>query len=189
MSLTIRIVVLIAVSIAVNALLLIALSLNQQKSLYESSEKVFVKTVIQTLRDTLVRDVIDHNILRTTNLLKVVTSNNPLIEFIYITDSNHNIFAHSFEKGFPKYLYNDSRTHNHTDTEKFQVTHKFQTETHLIYEYKQKLLPGLESDVHIGLNQSISNTILYNNKNELMITSICVTLLLLIMALFISKKI
>ncbi|HFU74749.1 MAG TPA: diguanylate cyclase, partial [Arcobacter sp.] len=188
MSLVVRIIILIAISITVNTLILIFLSLNQQKSLYESTEKLFISTLIQNLRDTLVRDVIDRNVLRTTNLLNVIKNNNPLIEFVFITDDHNNVFAHSFEKGFPRYLYNELKVHIDNHDKVLHISNKFQTETKLIYEYRQTLLPGLEYDIYIGLNQSITNAILLNNRNELIIFSISISLFLLIMALFISKK-
>lgn len=186
MSLSLRIIILILISIVINTALIIFLSLNQQKNLNETFEKKFVSSTVQLLSDSLIRDIIENNVLKTNNVLKVVKNNNEIIEFIYVTDTNNNIFAYSFEDGFPKYLI-DSRQIE-TNDNNINLINRFQTDSGLIYEYKKNLITGLDISIYIGINRSSFVTILKENINNILFGSISLALILLLISLYISKK-
>ncbi len=76
----------------------------QEQNLHHHSEKILARTLIQSLRDALVRDIIDGNKLRITNLLRTLKDHNNPIVFLYVTQGDkHRVFAHSFlRKNIPE---------------------------------------------------------------------------------------
>ena len=153
---------------------------------------MFAKTIFQTLRVTLVQDVIDGNKLRVTDVLKKLQSHNNPIEYLYITNGGpRHIFAHSFLKGFPRYLLTDSEEHleNHLAQIDIKLTKRLQTDRGLIFVYAEPLLPGLEAILHIGINQTEIKGQLAKNRQIVLMTSSAIILLALLIAFLWSKKI
>ena len=187
MTLSWRILILVLITISLSGLANFLLTKYQQESLHIDSEKILVKTIVQSLRDALVQDVIDGNKLRVTNLLRSLESNDNPLEFLYVTSDGHEIFAHSFEQGFPRYLLNQ---HNASrKNEGIQLINKFQTERGLIYEYSETLIPGLDATLHIGINQSEIIRKLASNSQFILIISLAIVLLALTIAYVWGKQI
>lgn len=164
----------------------------QIKSLHNDSEKMFAKTIFQTLRVTLVQDVIDSNKLRVTDVLKKLQSHNNPIEYLYISNGGpRHIFAHSFIKGFPRYLLAGSEGHleKHLSQSDIELTKKIQTDRGLIYVYAEPLLPGLEAILHIGINQTEIRGQLAKNRQIILMSSTAIILLVLLIAFLWSKRI
>jgi len=192
MKLSWRIILLVLFTTTLSGLANYLLAQYQAKSLHNNSEKILANTVFQSLRDALVQDVIDDNKLRVTNVLKKLQNNNNPIEYLYITNGGpRHIFAHSFEKGFPRYLLADSKGHleKHLGQTGIKLTKKIQTDQGLIYVYAEPLLLGLEAILHIGINQSEIKEQLAKNSQVILVTSIAITLLVLLIAYIWSKKI
>jgi len=159
----------------------------QEESLYADSESLLVNTVSQTLSDTLAEDVISGNKLRITNVLRKLQDNDNSIEFIYITNLDHSIFAHSFVRGFPRYLVQSGKQER--SITKSTLEGKYQTKNGLIYVYATPLLPGLDIHTHIGINQTeIATTLDRNAQNRLLLNLIAIFLALVI-GYFWSRKI
>ncbi len=160
----------------------------QEQNLYYHSEKILARTLIQSLRDALIQDIIDGNKLRVTNLLRTLREHNNPIEFLYVTQGNkHRVFAHSFRKGFPRYLLNNNYTHSQYSS--IKLTGKYQTHNGLIYEYSEPLLKGLDTILHIGINQSEIAQKLSTNQHNIILMSFIVMLLALIIAYLWSRQI
>jgi len=182
-----RIFLLILVTISLSTIANFLLTQYQEQALHNDSEKILARTLVQSLRDALVQDVIDGNKLRVTNLLRNLKKHDNPIEFLYVTNNGHNIFAHSFEQGFPRYLIHEKNTY--LDQPGIHLAHKYQTEDALIYEYTEALIPGLDTALHIGINQSEISEKLAINSQYILMTSIFITLLALLMAYVWSKQI
>jgi len=182
-----RIFLLILVTISLSAMANFLLTQHQEQALHNDSEKMLARTLVQSLRDALVQDVIDGNKLRVTNLLRNLKKHDNPIEFLYVTNNGHSIFAHSFEQGFPRYLIEQKNSYR--DQSDIQLVHKYQTEDSLIYEYTEALIPGLDTTLHIGFNQSEIAEKLVQNSQYILMTSIFITLLALLIAYLWSKQI
>ncbi|WP_126454144.1 PAS domain-containing protein [Sulfuriflexus mobilis] len=186
MKLSWRIFLLILVAISISSTANFLLAQYQQRALHTDSEKILARTVVRSLRDALVQDVIDGNRLRVGNLLKSLESHDNPIEFLYVTDNRHKVFAHSFQQGFPRYLLHGND--HHSDKAGIHLENKFQTQRGLIYEYSEQLIPGLDAALHIGINQSeIAATLRTNTLNSLQIT-IATTFLALLIAIIWGHK-
>lgn len=186
MSLSFRIVLLLFVSIAINSGVGLYTSLEQQEEINNRYEKIVIKTATQLLSDTLIRDIINHNLLKVTNTLKKVNDNNDIIEFIYVTDTQNNIFTSTFKNGFPKYLLPSKEMES--DSTNVLLLNKFKTQKKLIYEYKKTMLEGLDAAIYIGLNKSKFTYILRENMQKLISNTILTTIILLLLSLYLSKK-
>jgi len=178
MALTQRVLSLIFIGLLLNTIFIIILSVNQQKLLQSKAETALVGTLVQSLGDAIVRDFIDQNKLRVTDLLREITKNYEDIEFIYILDQQHSVFAHSFENGFPRYLFKNLK-HAHK-SEKATLIHSYQTQNALIHEYATELIFGVDAGIYIGINQSKSNKLLRENIVQIVLGSAGISILLLI---------
>jgi len=187
MSLTKKIIILIFISLLLNTIFILLLSLYQQKVLQNKAETAFIQTLVISLRDAIVSDVIDNNELRVTDLLKEIKNNSNSIVFLYLTKNGNSVFAHSFEKGFPRYLFNNIN-HAYKSSEVI-LNHRYQTETKLINEYSTVLIQGIDTSIHIGIDQSESESILRENVIQIIIGSIGITFLLLIAVFWNTIKI
>ncbi len=152
----------------------------QQERLHYDSEKILVHTLVQSLRDTLVQDVIDGNKLRVTNMLKNIASHQNPIEYLYVTGEDNNIFAHSFEDGFPRYLLDKQKPQ--VEPHGIYLVNKYQTERELIFEYAEVLIPGLDFVLYIGINQSSIAEKLAANRQAIILAGLSITLVALFVA-------
>ena len=183
MKLSYRISLLILIVIALSSLAHFMLTQYHEKKLHEDSENILVETVVQSLRDALIQDVIDGNKLRVTNLLKSIVKRDNPIEYIYVTDSQYNVFAHSFELGFPRYLVD--RLGDLDNQVSQQLIHKYQTDDALIFEYSEVLLPGLDTTLHLGINQTdITDRLAENTQHILLISLVSIILALVIASIW-----
>lgn len=179
MKITLRIILLILITTSLGALANFLLVKHQADSLHRESEKILAHTLVQSLRDALVQDVIDGNKLRVTDLLRTLQQHNNPIEFLYVSDNNNTIFAHSFEQGFPRYL---ARDNNHQHLTGILLSAKYLTHTGLIYKYSEPLIPGFDTILHIGINQTEIAEILAKGNQTILITSIIIILFALLFA-------
>ncbi len=188
MKLTHRIFLLILIITLLSSLASFFLTQYQEEALHNDSEKILARTIIQSLRDALVRDVINNNKLRVTNLLKRLREHDNPIDFLYITKGPDNkVFAHSFRQGFPRYLVESTYSHDHQIN--IRLTAKYQTEQGLIYEYSEPLIAGLDTILHIGINQSQIAEKLARNKQVVLLISLCIAFVSLLFAYFWSQQI
>ncbi|HFD32760.1 MAG TPA: PAS domain S-box protein [Gammaproteobacteria bacterium] len=186
MRLAYRIFLLVLITVSVSALANFLLTQYQGKKLYEDSEKILAFTLIRSLRDTLVQDVIDGNKLRVTKQITSIKEHDNPIEYIYITDSEHRIFAHSFERGFPRYLLLNKYKHRHDGIE---LSARYNTTHGLIHEYSEPLVDGLGIVLHIGINQSEITAALAKNNQLIFLVSLFITFSAVLIAYFWSKQI
>ena len=160
----------------------------QEKNLHHHSEKILARTLIQSLRDALIQDIIDGNKLRITNLLRTLKEHDNPVEFLYVTQGDkHSVFAHSFRNGFPRYLLNND--YDHFQQNGIKLTGKYQTHNGLIYEYSEPLLKGLDTVLHIGINQSEIAQKLSGNQQSIILMGIIIMLLAMLIAYLWSRQI
>lgn len=187
MKITHRILLLILITSSVITVTHFFLARHQEKALHRDSEKILAGSLVQSLSDTLVQDVIDGNKLRVTHVLRnLVRHDNPL-EFIYIEERGHRVFAHSFQQGFPRYLLHQSK--HHPDRTHLRLANKYQTKNGLIFEYVRPLIPGLDIYLRLGINQSQIDAKLTENTHDTLLTGSMVIMLSLLFAYMLARRI
>lgn len=182
-----RIVLLILIAVSLTSLANFLLIQYLQRSMHSDSEEILAKTVVQSLRSALVQDVIDGNKLTVTNLLRSIQGHDNPIEYLYVTDTGNKVFAHSFERGFPRYL---AQNLGHKSRKAgINLDQKFQTSKALIYEYSEVLIPGLDATLHIGINQTEIAERLAENAQNILIVSMLIIILAFLFAYMWGKKV
>jgi two-component system, cell cycle sensor histidine kinase and response regulator CckA len=123
-----------------------------------SAQQVFAETLVQTMADAVALDVINRDDVKLTRILQSVRGydKNP-IEYLYVTDMEGHLFAHSYSSGFPLFLNQSITKHSSPSngSEPIRLTAKYNIEHRgVIYEYAVALIPGLSAQLHLGLNQT-----------------------------------
>ena len=186
MRLTARLQLLILFIVLFSAFANYVLSNYQARNLHNNSEKLLANTVVSALSDALVQDVIDGNKLKVRNLLRKLTTRENPIDFMYITTTDGEVFAHSFDQGFPRYLINSIGSD--IDATGVSLLNKFQTRNGVIFEYGEALIPGLDTILHIGINQTISSKQFNDNNQNYVLLVTGIILFSMIISLFISRR-
>lgn len=182
-----RIIILILITLSISGLANLLLTRHQSAILHADSEKILAHTVVQSLREAVVQDVINNNKLRVSDLLRSLIRHDNPIEFLYVTRGvNHEVFAHSFTEGFPAFLVSDHDSK--IEREGIFLSHKYETVNGLIFIYDENLLPGLDTVLHIGINQTEIQQQLAKNNQTILITSIIIALIALFIALLLSRQ-
>lgn len=191
MKLNQRILLFVLTIVAVSTVANFFLAQYNEERLHVDSEKILVKTILQSLGDTLIQDVIDNNQLQVAYVLKKLQNHNNPIEFVYITNgSSHNVFAHSFTNGFPRYLLSSHNSDKHHLSQVgVKLTKKVSTSRGLVYIYSKPLLAGLDAELYIGINQTEIESILAENRLLFLFASLLIVLMAIALAYFLSKKI
>ena len=159
----------------------------QSKRIYSGSEIILVETVSQSLANSLAEDVITGNKLAVTEVLKKIQREDNSIQFIYITDLNNNIFAHSFQKGFPEFLLQDlEREHAASGTE---IESKYRMEAGLVTLYRTPLINGLNIYLHLGISQERINQELKQNTYINIALNIVAMFVALVLGYWLSRKV
>lgn len=182
-----RIILLILMTVLASSLANFLLTRYQSTALHSESEKILANTLVQSLRDALVQDVIDSNKLRVTNLLRSIKRNDNPIEYLYVTKGiNHVVFAHSFEQGFPGFLvHSDEPSIDHLGT---HLSYKYSTENGLIFDYSETLIPGLDTVLHIGINQTEILQQLNRINQYILMTSLIIALFAFLVAYLMGRQ-
>jgi len=134
-----------------------ALSLSEQldRQQYDSQE-LLAKTVLQTMVAAASqhvvlgeKDELNHLLESTKNY-----SDSP-IEYLYVTGMDEQLFAHSYQRGIPSFLYeNIGEQGVHEINKQLRLVKKYNIVGRgLVFEFERDLIIGLGARVHIGLNQ------------------------------------
>lgn len=161
----------------------------QQKVQQQQAQFILAKTIVQSLSDTLVDDVLeDENFAVSQLLFKLQSYEENPIEYLYITDTNNQIFAHSYGKSIPRFLIENLDSHAQIVLKVTKVA-EYQTEHGLIFEYQLPLMQGLDIALHIGINQTKFHQETVSGNQVFFIWFVGITLFILLFAWFFVRKI
>ena len=181
-----RIILLVLTLVSLTALANLWLTNYQGRLLHYKSERILAETIARSLSETLVQDIIDGNRLRVIDqLLRIKNSDIP-IDFLYITDESHRVFAHSFERGFPRYLLHNVNAQESSGT---RLIGKYQTDSGVTHEYSSELIPGLESRLHIGISQSTIEAMQAENSRRILLFGLVILGAALLLAFLLARQI
>jgi len=155
------------------------LELNQQK---------WINTLIESLSETVAKDTINGDKVNVSEILQHVVNDNA-IQFAYVTDMNGQLFAHSFEGGFPRFLLKNLTNQAEEPINSLQVHAKYATRQGKIIEVNAPLINGLRARIYLGLNQTEVNNLINNlNRNITWFIGL-LALLSIAITIYIGKKI
>ena len=140
-----------------------------------SAQEEWTATLVQAVAESVTRDVIDGERLHTQDLLSQIVSQESALEYMYVTDFEKHLFAHTFEDGFPLSLVARSQITEH------EQAMTYSTELGELAEYDTPLIDGMDAYLHIGVNQKKINDIVEKALAgilPLVLASVVVSLLL-----------
>ncbi|MCK5611920.1 PAS domain-containing protein, partial [Candidatus Pacearchaeota archaeon] len=141
--------------------------------------------LVEGLSESIAKDVIDSEILSVTDVLSKIVERTQHIVYAYIVGFDGHVFAHTFEKGFPKKLL----TVQHPDDDDFFIVNKYLLEGKKVVDVSYPLIKGLKAYVHIGMDKSYHHAQDFSFRNYILALSVIVILLGLISSLLISRRI
>ena len=149
----------------------------------ESAQREWISTLVRATAEGVTQDVIDQDPLHATDLLLRIVSKDISLEYIYITDFDQRLFAHTFDGGFPIALI------NHMQKKDDGLPLQFFTTDDEIEEYKTALIEGMDAYVHVGLNQREINELVDQARADIIPLAITGVIISLLLALYISNRI
>jgi len=153
----------------------------------QNNQIEWVSTLMNGLTEGIAKDTINGDKVPVRNLLKRIAQDEA-IEFAYVTDMNGELFTHTFESGFPKFLLHNLNIDSNNTT-KLENSRVYQTKQGEIIEFDTALVEGLPARIYVGLNQvEVDNLISQVNISLLWFMGL-LGLLGLGVALYIARKI
>ena len=121
------------------------------------------QVVAQTISELISQSVIDNDPVFTRSMLEKIVNRTQEMEYAYVVDFDGRLFAHSFQRGFPKKLL-DNLNHVHKqeqtvdDHRKTLGRHDIAIKKYLLgneptFEVAFPLIEDMKAHVHIGLNE------------------------------------
>ncbi len=118
------------------------------KSLHdELSERVSV--IGKSAGEAVVDRVIDGDALSVNEILRELKTANENIEYVYITDFDGNMFAHSFKNGFPRDLIALTQKASASEGE---MLDRYAVAASEIIHASHPLIEGMDARIHVGIN-------------------------------------
>ncbi len=131
-----------------------------EKEFREKGYLLANQTALELTDPVLVNDVMGIR-----NLIKDIKSSYTDIEYVYVTDSEGIVLAHTFENGFPQALKNMSKPSN---IEKESV---FDSEKGIIHEFDAPLFKNI-GYVHVGVSESRVRAQIYETSQKLVLLAV-----------------
>jgi PAS domain S-box-containing protein len=125
------------------------------------------KSLHRMLAQMLADRVIQGEVLDVTDILKDARVHAPSIAYLYVTDFEGRLFAHTFDAGFPRALL---PTLQHTGG--IEETNYFRTVDSTIEYYRAPLIEGLEATLYIGTHDAPLRRVLREMRQRIVLISI-----------------
>ncbi len=142
--------------------------------------------VVQTLAELIAHAVIDGEVLPSREALQDIISRTENIDFAYIIGFDGNVFAHSFEGGFPRTLAYEVHKISHSTA---PALRRYSTEKGLVLEIGYPLIEGMTARIHVGMNESHVLSQIKNTRNLIMVITFVSVLLGIILSIIMSRRI
>ena len=163
-------------------------SVNQfilQKYLNDNQNE-WVNTLTLAIAEGISLDVINSKPLNARKQLKNIIELDEAFEYAYVTDFNGDLFVHTFNQGFPRYLLEQINKVQNYDT---YVGIKFSTKDGNIYETALPLIKGLRARLHVGINQNEITNLIWKTRIDIFWISILIILLGMVIAILMGRRI
>ena len=159
----------------------------QTRQYLEQSQLEWVNTLTRSLSEGVAKDTINRNKIHVRELLQSLVKDQA-IEFAYVTDMDGELFAHSFDSGFPRFLYERLSQYSEIINSS-QVNTKFKTKQGEIIAIDAPLIEGLTARIHVGINQTEVNNLINKINQDLFWFISLLGVMLAIVTLIIGKRI
>ncbi|MDD5615825.1 MAG: ATP-binding protein [Candidatus Methanoperedens sp.] len=151
-----------------------------QKGIIEGEFRDKGILVADHLRLELTDPVLVNDLMEIKNYIENLKKGYSDIEYIFVTDSDGVVLAHTFENGFPKALQNMSKPSN------VQDEFIYYSDRGVIHEFDRPLLNNI-GYVHLGLSETRVRTHIQESSDRLLLLSISAFVLLGIFIFFTGR--
>ncbi|MCL4456245.1 MAG: hypothetical protein M1147_09785 [Nitrospirae bacterium] len=110
--------------------------------------------IARMVAENIADRIFTNDVVFVSEYLKNIAANTKDMEYLYIEDFNNNIFAHSFDGGFPRALLKEHGEYRTSDAEEYKVM-KYKAGDKFILEFSYPVVAGTRIDIHIGMNQNV----------------------------------
>ncbi len=180
--LTLLIVVLAAVTGGTLALLVSEVMHN---ALEQEMEKRGV-VIAQTMAEHVTHNVIDGEVVTAREALQEIIQRTEDVEFAYIVGFDGEVFAHSFEDGFPRALLPDKHDLIRGDTLHLE---RYSTQEGLGLLVGYPLIDGMKAHLHVGLNETYLHDQVESTRNQIVSVTLMVALVTALIGILLSRSI
>ncbi len=139
-------------------------------------------TITRTLASGITMDVIGNETVLVREHLRAMVDQTPDLEYVFVVGFEDELFAHSFEGGFPPGLhvqkYNMESPFRFLDTEKGPVM-----------EIRASLIKDLPAHVHIGLNESSLYVQANALRDKILLLTLSIVVITCVIAVMVSQRI
>jgi len=142
--------------------------------------------IAQTLAEHIALNVIDGEIVAARQALLEIIQRTEDMEFAYVTGFDEEVFAHSFEEGFPRALLPDGHDLIRDDTPSLE-RYVTQEGSGLLVGYP--LIDGMEAHLYIGLDESYLHAQIERIRNQIIAAALLVTLPMILFGILLSQRI
>ncbi len=140
--------------------------------------------IARSLSETLAMQVIRGEVVPVRDSLRKLVAQNEDIDYIFITDFDHQLFAHSFEGGFPRALMRHLEARNEHQRRRYR-----KSGSGTIAHISQPLIEGMDARLHIGMNDSATRGQFQRLGGTLALIVAAITLIAVAIAALISRRI
>ena len=180
--LTLLIVVLAAVTGGTLALLVSEVMHN---ALEQEMEKRGV-VIAQTMAEHVTHNVIDGEVVTAREALQEIIQRTEDVEFAYIVGFDGEVFAHSFEDGFPRALLPDKHDLIRGNTLHLE---RYSTQEGLGLLVGYPLIDGMKAHLHVGLNETYLHDQVESTRNQIVSVTLMVALVTALIGILLSRSI
>ena len=154
---------------------------------FKNSQVEWVGTLTNSLSESVAQDTINGNKVHVRELLKRLAADEA-VEYVYVTDMDGQLFTHSFDKGFPRFLSNNLSKHSDVIND-YHFDARFQTKQGEIIEYDTPLVKGLSARIHLGLNQNEVKKLIAGVSQDLYLFFGLLALFCIVIAGYIGRRV
>ncbi len=180
------------ISLLVTALVLLSgglITVFYDRLIYDAlseSEQRWVETLDDSLSEPLSVSVINNKPLQVTEILTRLVERQPLLEYAYVIGFDGQLFAHTFANGLPRaFSQQDHASHRH-DSGKSSFVDVRRGE---IQDFSVPLIEGMDAHLHLGVNDSVINSIRTQSRWQLLLIIAGASLLGLLIVLPVGRRI
>jgi len=139
--------------------------------------------IVQSVGNRITQNVIDNEVIPARHILQEIINPTHGVDYAYVIGFDGEIFAHSFEKGFPRDL--------------AKITHEmfcsgepatYLTSTGPVLDLACPLVKGMPAHVHIGINKNQLNDMVTRLRDRLLVLSLFVTLFCVSIGIFVIRR-
>ena len=151
-------------------------------------QQAWVNRLTNTISEGVVENTIYRNVYAVQQQLQNIVKDDT-IEYVYISDFDGNLFAHSFQGPFPEHHAENLKRHKIEDYSKQKLHHQYETSSGTIFEFCETLIPGKKATLFIGINQKNIQALRLSTFKGVLWPTLFIGLLGLITALIMGRRI